>query len=258
MSVLDRILARTRREVARRRTHRWTAPPRVERASAAVAALRRVGPPRVVAEVKFRSPSAGQIRARAPGAGRAIARSYELGGAAAISVLADGPSFGGGVLEVRRVASDVSVPVLFKGFVVDPIQVELAVRAGASMVLLLARALRPSELSDLVATCDAYGVAPLVEAADEAELELALATGARLVGVNARDLHTFEVDADRAWQCLGRIPQDRVAIYMSGVRSAADLRRVGESRADAVLVGEGLMRTEDPGRTLAIWLEETK
>lgn len=258
MSVLDQILARTRREVARRRAHRWAAPAPVDRARAAVAALRRVDGPRVIAEVKFRSPSAGVIRPREPGAAPAIARAYERGGAAAVSVLADGPSFGGGVLDVRRVASQVKVPVLFKGFVVDPIQVEVAVRAGASMVLLLVRALEPPQLADLVAACEALGVAPLVEAADEAELELALATGAALVGVNARDLHTFDVDAGRARRCLASIPRDRVAIYMSGVRSAADLCRVAETRADAVLVGEGLMRTEDPGRTLASWLEEAK
>ncbi len=211
-----------------------------------------------MAEVKFRSPSAGWIRRRAPGAATSIARAYADAGAAAVSVLADAPAFGGGVLDVRRVAAAVDVPVLFKGFVVDPLQVEVAVRAGASMVLLLVRALGASELSMLVECCEALGVAPLVEAADEDELDRALATGAPIVGVNARDLHTFEVDEERACRCLAGIPRDRIAVYMSGVRSAADLRRVGEGRPDAVLIGEGLMRCEDPGRTLASWLEETK
>lgn len=253
--VLAGILARTRRTNARRAARATPAPAPVDREAGAVAALRRAeGPPKVIAEVKFRSPSAGTIRARRPGEAARVARRYEAGGAAAVSVLADGPAFGGSPLDVRRVAAVVEVPVLFKGFVLDPGQIDLASRVGASMVLLLVRAMPAAELQALVDYAHAQGLAPLVEAADEGELEIALATDARLVGVNARDLRTFDVDPEAARRQLEAIPPDRVAIYMSGVRSTDDFRRVAEGRADAVLVGEGLMRESDPAETLRAWL----
>jgi indole-3-glycerol phosphate synthase len=208
----------------------------------------------VIAEIKLRSPSAGLIRPRHPGLVAAIAREYEAGGASAISVLCDGPGFGGSPLDLRRAASAVSVPLLFKEFVLDPIQVELARRAGAHMVLLLVRALEPALLHDLVDEVLRYGMAPVVEAADEAELETALATRATLIGVNARDLRTFRVDPERARRAIGRIPEGRVAVHMSGITSADDLRAVADSRADAALIGEGLMRAEAPAETLRAWL----
>jgi len=254
LSVLDAIVARTAREVVRRKRRATPEVEDVARADDAVAALRRDDAVRVIAEVKFRSPSAGTIRERTPGEAVRVARGYEEGGAAAISVLADRASFGGGALDVRRVAAAVSRPVLFKGFVLDEVQLDLAARVGASMALLLVRALDGQVLERLVRAAQARGIAPVVEAADEAELDVAVATGARIVGVNARDLHTFVVDPARARELVARIPDDRVAVYMSGVRSAEDLIRVAETRADAALVGEGLMRAEDPGRELGQWL----
>ncbi|HJL18125.1 MAG TPA: indole-3-glycerol-phosphate synthase, partial [Sandaracinaceae bacterium LLY-WYZ-13_1] len=212
-------------------------------------------PPRVVAEVKFRSPSAGEIRRWAAGEGRRVARAYERAGASAISVLCDRAGFGGSPLELRRVAGAVSVPLLFKEFVLDPIQVELARRVGASMVLLLVRAMGDEALRAMVAACRAAGLAPVVEAADEAEMERALATGARIVGINARDLSTFRVDPARAARAVRNVPESRVAVYMSGVSSPDELARVAATRADAVLVGSGLMRAPDPGRRLAELLE---
>ncbi len=209
---------------------------------------------RVIAEIKLRSPSAGQIRPRVAGEIPRIAQGYAAAGAAAVSVLCDGPGFGGSVLDLRRVARAITTPVLYKEFVIDPLQIDLARAAGASFVLLLARALDDASLQPLIAAVRARGLEPVVEAADGEELARALLTTARIIGVNARDLRSFSVDAEHASELVNRIPADRVAVFMSGVRSAADLARVEQTRADAVLIGEGLMRSHDPGQQLANWL----
>jgi indole-3-glycerol phosphate synthase len=212
--------------------------------------------PRVIAEIKLRSPSAGMIRARKQGELPAIADGYERGGAAAVSVLCDGPGFGGCPLDVRRVSRRVGLPVLFKEFVLDPVQVDAARAAGASYVLLLVRVLSDHELARLIREVRARGLEPVVEAADADELTRALRTDAAIIGVNARDLRSFDVDPGRAGALVDRIPGDRVAVFMSGVRSAEDYRRVASTRADAVLIGEGLMRDPDPGEKLTTMLRE--
>jgi indole-3-glycerol phosphate synthase len=255
---LSDILARKRRENARRRRHvaamvsveRAPAPERAERG---IRALRRPEgqPPSVMAEVKFRSPSAGWIRPWAPGEGVRVALGYERGGAAVVSVLADGPGFGGSPLLVRRVAQAVGVPVLYKGFVLDEVQVDLAFDVGASLVLLLVRALSDADLRELIEKIRALGMEPVVEAANAEEVDRAVAAGATIVGVNARDLGTFRVDKTAAQSCVSRIPRDCVAVFMSGVQTAQDFREVAQGRADAVLIGEGLMRADDPGARLA-------
>jgi len=207
---LARILDRKGREVVRRRRHRRITPGTIEqgRGVRALDALRRPAgaPLRVIAEVKFRSPSAGTIRDHLPGAGADIARAYVAAGAAAVSVLADGPGFGGSALEVRRVARAVDAPVLFKEFVLDEIQIELARVMGASMVLLLVRALGDPSLRRLVDVVREHGMEPVVEAADDAELGRALDSGASIIGVNARDLRTFEVDTVAAARSMAAIP----------------------------------------------------
>lgn len=208
-------------------------------------------PPAVIAEVKFRSPSAGEIRPWSPGEGVRVAQGYERGGASAVSVLADGPGFGGSPLLVRRVAEAVGVPVLYKGFVLDPVQVDLAYDVGASLVLLLVRVLDDPELRSLIQQIRSLGMEPVVEAANANEVDRAVAAGSVIVGVNARDLSTFRVDNDAAQACVQRIPAECVAVFMSGVRSADDFRDVAQGRADALLIGEGLMRSEDPGARLA-------
>lgn len=224
-----------------------------ERSARGIEALRRgpAEPPAVMAEVKFRSPSAGEIRAWSPGEGVRIAQGYERGGASVVSVLADGPGFGGSPLLVRRVAEAVGVPVLYKGFVLDSVQVELAFDVGASLVLLLVRALTDADLRSLIVQIRSLGMEPVVEAANAEEVDRAVAAGAAIVGVNARDLSTFRVDKAAARMCVARIPQSCVAVFMSGVRTEEDFREVAEGRADAVLIGEGLMRAEDPGARLA-------
>lgn len=254
---LDQIIERTRREVRRRKQHRFVREPfrcvEAELRRAKVhESLRRSegGPIRVISEIKFRSPSAGQIHPRQPGKVASIARGFERNGAAAISVLADGPAFGGGVLDVRRAVSVVDVPVLFKGFVLDPVQLDVAGRVGASLVLLLVRCLSDAELERLVEAAQQRGLVPVVEAMDEAELSRALATNATVVGVNARDLGTFQVDIGRAEQALRQIPGERIAVQMSGIRDREGLQRAQRGRADAVLIGEGLMRAAEPALRL--------
>jgi indole-3-glycerol phosphate synthase len=255
---LSEILARKRRENERRRRHMAAMqpverPPRPERSEQALRALGRApgGPPSVIAEVKFRSPSAGVIRRWSPGEGIRIAQSYERAGASVVSVLADGPGFGGSPLLVRRVAQAVSVPVLYKGFVIDPVEVDLAYDVGASLVLLLVRALQELELCSLIERIREFGMEPVVEAASSSEVDRALAAGSTVVGVNARDLSTFRVDKDAARVCIARIPADHIAVFMSGIQTADDFREVARGRADAVLIGEELMRSWDPGARLS-------
>lgn len=254
---LAAIISRKRLENQRRRRHLASRPkvvrePEPERGRRAVEALRRRpgAPPAVMAEVKFRSPSAGEIRPKTPGEAVRVALGYERGGAAVVSVLADGPGFGGSPLLVRRVAQSVGIPVLYKGFVLDPIQLELAFDVGASLVLLLVRALEQTELRTLIDLTRDLGMEPVVEAANAEEVDRAIAAGSTVIGVNARDLSSFRVDRLAAAACVSRIPPESVAVFMSGVRSAEDLREVAAGRADAVLIGEGLMRAEDPGARL--------
>lgn len=263
--ILDRIIARKRIENARRSRLlvRYPLPPADRGQSglgwrAVEAALQRPpgGALRVIAEIKLRSPSAGVIRPFEPGIVARIAASYEAGGASAISVLCDRPGFGGSPLYLRRASQRVKVPLLFKEFVLTPMQLDLARAAGASMVLLLVRALEPPELQGLVEGALARGLAPVVEAADADELERALATEARIIGINARDLRSFRVDAARAADLVERIPAERIAVSMSGIRDAKGLATVARGRADAVLIGEGLMRAPDPGAQLRQWLAE--
>jgi indole-3-glycerol phosphate synthase len=255
---LSEILARKRRENERRRRHLGAMraverPPQRERSERGIRALRRApgDPPSVLAEVKFRSPSAGEIRPWSAGEGVRVAQAYERAGASAVSVLADGPGFGGSPLLVRRVAEAVSVPVLYKGFVLDSVQVDLAYDVGASLVLLLVRALGDSDLRALIQQVRGLGMEPVVEAASSAEVDRAVAAGSTIIGVNSRDLSTFDVDMAAARACIAQIPAGCVAVFMSGVRSADDFREVAQSRADAVLMGEGLMRSEDPGVRLS-------
>jgi indole-3-glycerol phosphate synthase len=257
---LGPILERKRQEIARRRAHvalaREALLPLRERGSAAVESLRRAGAvmPRVIAEIKLRSPSAGTIRNREPGTVQGVAREYADAGATAISVLCDATGFGGSPLDLRRARGEVGLPLLFKEFVLDPIQVDLARRLGADMVLLVVRALPAPALNELCAEVLQQGMAPVVEAADEAEVDIALGTPASIIGVNARDLRTFQVDPERARRAIERIPLDRVAVHMSGIGSAEALTRLASSRADAVLIGEALMRATSPGARLRQWL----
>jgi tryptophan synthase beta subunit len=199
----------------------------------------------LIAELKRSSPSAGRI-ADANDNLVARARAYEAGGAAAISVLCEPHWFGGSVDDLRAVRAAVSIPVLAKEFVVDPRQLDVLRAAGADLVLLLAVLHHEQELAGLVERAFDLGMEPLVEAHDEVELQAALSTRTRLIGINNRDLRTLEVDVERADRLRHLVPDDRIAIAESGVRDAS---RIGRWRAlgfDAALVGEALMRSSDP------------
>lgn len=155
------------------------------------------------------------------------------------------------MLELRRIArAHPTVPVLFKEFVIDPVQVRIAAAAGASMVLLLVSALSDEFLTALIRTVDAEGMLPVVEAADRAEVERAVRAGADVIGVNARDLRSFAIDPRRAADAIASVPSGSLAVYMSGVEDSEGLLRVAASRADAVLIGSALMRAPDPGLAL--------
>ena len=198
----------------------------------------------LIAEVKRRSPSAGAIVEGDDAVARA--RAYAAGGASAISVLCEPHWFGGSVDDLRAVRAAVSVPVLAKEFVVDPRQLDLLRAAGADLVLLLAVLHPAKRLARLVAAARDLGLEPLVEAHDARELEAALGTGARLIGINNRDLRTLDVDPERAVRLRELVPDDRLAIAESGVRDTATIARWRATGFDAALVGEALMRSPDP------------
>jgi indole-3-glycerol phosphate synthase len=248
MGVLERILDSKRADVAA--LHAATRKPSSHTAVDVLATLRRQGGPlRLLAEVKLRSPSAGPLsRALSPDA-RALA--YAEAGASMVSVLCDGPFFDGAwehlaAARKRLDGAGQRVPLLAKEFVIDPRQVLEARDRGADAVLLIARIVDAEELAHLAGVARDEGLEPLVEVTDEAELDAALRAGARLVGVNARDLDTLAMDAARTARVLDAIPRDVVAVHLSGLREPADIARVARSRADAALVGEALMREDDP------------
>ena len=199
----------------------------------------------LIAEIKRSSPSAGRI-AGADEDMVARARAYEAGGAVAISVLCEPHWFGGSVDDLRAVRAAVSVPVLAKDFVVEPVQLPMLRAAGADLVLLLAVLHPARRLARLVDEALALGLEPLLEVHDERELERALATRARLIGLNNRDLRTLEVDVERAGRLRELVPDDRLVIAESGVRDASTVARWRALGFDGALVGEALVRSADP------------
>jgi indole-3-glycerol phosphate synthase len=256
MSVLDDILAAKRDEVtllhqpqARDaiRTAALAAPPTRD----FVGALRHDDQLAVIAEFKRRSPSKGDL---APDLDPAItALAYAGGGAAALSVLTDRLFFGGSVedLRVARAAAP-ATPALRKDFTIDADQVYESRAIGADAVLLIVAAVPdPGELADLHALAVELGLGVLIEAHDDAELDVALGVGARVVGVNARNLGTFAEDLGVAERLAARIPADVVAVAESAIRSLDDARRVAAVGFDAILVGEALVRAEDPSRLVS-------
>ena len=202
----------------------------------------------VIAEVKRRSPSAGSIREDLDPAARA--RLYARHGAAAISVLTDGPYFGGSVNDLRA-ATTAGVPLLRKDFILDELQIVEARAAGASAVLLIVRALPRARLGGLLQAAAEQGLDALVEAHTAAEVEVALEAGARLVGVNSRDLDTFRIDVAGAWALLALVPAECLAVAESGMSTRADVERAAAAGADAVLVGSALSAAASPGALLA-------
>jgi indole-3-glycerol phosphate synthase len=242
---LDAILAVTRSRVAALRPRARE----LERAAAAAAGPVRALPEPggrvgLIAEVKRRSPSQGNIRPDLDPV--AHARAYVRGGAIAVSVLTDEAHFGGSLADLERVAAAVPVPVLRKDFLLDELQIVEARAAGASAVLLIARALSRAQLRDLGRAAASWGLATVVEIHTIDELEPALAAEPGAIGVNARDLATFAVDLRRAETLIREVPARVAVVAESGIAGRADVERVAAAGADFVLVGTSVARRADP------------
>jgi indole-3-glycerol phosphate synthase len=255
-TVLQRILDRKHVEVAERRRHTSFAALE-QRADAqtpardfvgAIAQRIEAGQPAVIAEVKKASPSKGVIRPNFDPA--AIAASYQNGGAACLSVLTDIDFFQGSdaYLQVARAACD--LPVLRKDFVVDPYQVVEARALGADCILLIVAALSDEQLDELNDAALQWGLHVLVEVHDRAELERAIPLGNRLLGINNRNLHTFETSLQTTIGLLDDLPDDCIVVTESGIHTPADVALMREHHVNAFLVGEAFMRAKDPGAEL--------
>lgn len=203
----------------------------------------------VIAELKRRSPSKGDLAASIDPA--ELASAYARGGATCMSVLTDAEHFGGSTSDLAAARDASGLPVLRKDFTVSALDVCDARLMGADAVLLIVAALDDSELADFAALATELGLDALVEVHDEPELERALAVGADLIGVNQRDLVTFEVDTDRAVRMAPLIPPSAVRVAESGVKDASGARRLAEAGYDAVLVGESLVTAPDPQAAVA-------
>lgn len=249
--MLDEIIAYKRSEVAQREA---VAPLPTVRSLAAnaraprdfAAALREPGVS-LIAEVKFRSPSKGVIREGTDALD--LARTYVENGARAISVLADEHFFGGGQHVVQRVAnaSEIQVPILFKDFILSTYQIYEARATGADAVLLIVRAVDQSVLTTLIATVHELGMNALVEVFLPEETEQALIAGARIIGINNRNLETFEVNLERAAEIRALIPKGILTVSESGLKSRADVFEAESLGFDGILVGEALLTAQDVG-----------
>jgi len=251
VTILDEILATKRDEVtllhrpqtrALLRRHALDAPPTRDFAGA----LRNpAGTVAVIGELKRRSPSKGDLAPELDPA--ATAKAYEAGGAGALSVLTDGPYFGGTVADLQTAREATALPVLRKDFTIDEVQVYEARAIGADAILLIVAALPDDALLvELHTLATGLGLGVLVEAHDAAEVERALAAGARIVGVNSRNLATFSEDLGVARALASSIPADVTAVAESAIRSPVDAQHMAAAGFDAVLVGEALVRAADP------------
>ncbi|GAA2043577.1 MULTISPECIES: indole-3-glycerol phosphate synthase TrpC [Streptomyces] len=253
MSVLDEIIDGVRADLAERQA-RVSLDELKQRAAKApqardgVAALKGDGV-RVICEVKRSSPSKGALAAIADPAG--LAADYEAGGAAVISVLTEERRFGGSLADLEAVRARVDIPILRKDFVVTSYQLWEARAYGADLVLLIVAALEQDALVSLVERAESIGLTPLVEAHDEEEAERAVAAGAKIVGINARNLKTLEVDRGTFARVAPEIPDHLIKVAESGVRGPHDLIAYANEGADAVLVGESLVTGRDPRTAVA-------
>jgi indole-3-glycerol phosphate synthase len=252
-SILDQIVASKQREIAERRARvtvaelekRLSAAPPVRDFRAALLRGRRIG---IIAEVKKASPSAGVLRADFDPV--AIARSYAAAGADAISVLTDAPYFQGELAHLTAIRAAVTPPVLRKDFLLDPYQVLEARVAGADAVLLIAEILDDATLRLLLRETHALGMQALVELYDRANVSCVVASGATLIGINNRDLRTFETRLEHTLELAALVPADRVLVSESGIKTSADIDRLRSAGVKAVLIGETFMRSDDGGAKL--------
>ena len=249
--ILDTIVARKKEEVA------------ALKARGLVAPELEIGPPRgfiraltdfagvaIIAEAKKSSPSKGVIRPDFDPV--TIARSYQAGGAQALSVLTDVDFFQGSLAYLPAVRAAVNLPVLRKDFIIDPLQIREARAYGADAILLIAAILETAQIEDYQALASELGMDALVEVHDEAEVEKALAAGSRLIGVNNRDLRDFSLDLNTTFRLQKLIPAAIPLVSESGIRDHQDMLRLAAHGVKAALVGETLMRAEDPAKALRL------
>jgi indole-3-glycerol phosphate synthase len=242
VNALERIIERTRGEVARRRREIPLPSPSRRSTRLFRDALRRPGLS-LIAEHKRRSPSAGAIREDA--SLEDVVAAYERGGASALSILTEGPSFGGSLEDLSAARAVSRLPILRKDFIVDPYQVDESAVSGADAILLIVAALHEDELRALQTGAEELGMSVLVEVHDERELEMALTCEAAIVGINNRDLKTLQVDSARTFELLPQVPSGTLTVAESGFRRAEQLAELRDAGADAVLIGEALMRSPD-------------
>ena len=248
MSVLSEILAAKRTEVdcARNRIPNAEMEKRIADLPPARdfhAALTAAARPSLIAEVKKASPSKGVIREDfAP---VEIARVYAAGGAACLSVLTDEQYFGGHLSFLAAIRSSVELPLLRKDFIIDDYQILESRAAGADAILLIVAALTVTEIEWMLVGSRALGMAAIVEVHDSDELEIAISTSARIIGINNRDLHTFRTTLNVTEELVPRIPGDRIIVSESGIYTRADVDRLARAGVHAILVGESLMREPD-------------
>lgn len=245
MGVLREILAHKRAELERLRSLTLPAPPPPRPLALSRGPGERL---RLIAEIKRRSPSAGALSSALSVAERAAA--YAEAGADVLSVLTDSRFFDGAWEHLALAREAQPLPILCKDFIIDERQLDVARAFGADAVLLIVRCLEGSALGALVQAARARGLEPLVEIASEDEAARALDAGASLVGVNARDLDTLAMDGARAERVLRGLPGSLVRVHLSGVSSPDDVRRIADTGVDALLVGEALMRQDDPRELL--------
>ncbi len=260
-TILDEIVAKKREQVAALK--RAQPLPRLREAAAALGPAREfagalrgprprggLGEAHIIAEIKRRSPSKGEF----PWHGDAPrqARAYEQGGARAVSVVTDGPYFGGSPEWLREVREAVGLPVLQKDFVLEPYQVHAARALGADAVLLIAAILPGGLLGELIALAREVGIATLVEVVNAEELMRAATAQAEVIGVNNRDLRTFETDPSHTLRLLPVFGEGQVAVTESGIHTRADVERMLAAGVDAFLIGEALMTAPDPAAHLAL------
>ncbi len=255
--ILRRILGRKREEVAE---NAWLRPVAVLHKQAVamppargfVSAIRAriaTGKPAVIAEIKKASPSKGMLRANFDPAG--IAKSYERHGATCLSVLTDRDFFQGDDTHLQQARNACALPVLRKDFTIDPYQIYEARALGADCILLIVAALDDARLRELSVLAQELGMDVLIEVHDAAELDRALALGTPLIGINNRDLRTFEVRLETTLDLLARIPKDRIVVTESGIHAPEDVVRMRQSGVNAFLVGEAFMKADEPGEKLA-------
>ncbi|MGA2182527.1 MAG: indole-3-glycerol phosphate synthase TrpC [Bryobacteraceae bacterium] len=231
--MLDRIIIDKKAELAQRRADRRD-----------FARALTANPPAIIAEIKKASPSRGLIAAGFDPS--RIARAYELGGAAAISVLTDQKHFQGSLADLESARAAVRLPVLRKDFTIDPFHVLEAAAHDADAILLIVAVLSDRELRDYRELAASHGMAALVEVHDGEELKRAVVSGAEIIGVNNRDLRTFEVRLETSLELAADMPANAIRVAESGIRTAADVRRLRAAGYHACLVGEHLMTAKDP------------